>query len=202
LNQSGHESDAGKTDTSGRTTPLRIYLTRRVGRHYLRNAQEILHSLGFYEAEIDGLMGPKTWRAIRDFQKATNMAATGVLSDATVKVLEAAYGIAERPVGHLYVRQEQKPIFDLPVQFANPDLPLGDHLLTASAASGPVEWIALSMETRNAERALAAFERFDIPRSARTRIENLLTPHSSIAISDTGLGPETGAGTDFIVIKR
>jgi hypothetical protein len=33
-------------------------------------------------------------------------------------------------------------------------------------------------------------------------IERMLTPHSSLAISDTGLGPETGKGTDFIVITR
>jgi hypothetical protein len=50
--------------------------------------------------------------------------------------------------------------------------------------------------------ALAALQRFRIPAETRSRIERMLTPHSSLAISDTGLGPETGKGTDFIVITR
>lgn len=50
--------------------------------------------------------------------------------------------------------------------------------------------------------ALAALERIEIGKEALDRIGELLTPGASITISDQGLGPETGRGTDFIVVTR
>jgi peptidoglycan hydrolase-like protein with peptidoglycan-binding domain len=205
----------GHTDSGDRGEPavqsqnpaneaaLRIFLTRRTGRHRLRNAQEILQALGYYSADLDGLMGPKTWHALHAFQKAANMRTTGVLSGATEQVLEAAYGIEERPEGHLYVRQDQKPLFDMPVQIDQTQKPLGHHVLTAGRikrSGSRVDWNAVSLDRPDPGSALAALRRFRIPASARSRIEQLLTSFSSIVISDAGLGPETGKGTDFIVI--
>ena len=34
------------------------------------------------------------------------------------------------------------------------------------------------------------------------RIEQMMIPGSSLVVSDQGLGPETGEGTDFIVVTR
>ena len=34
------------------------------------------------------------------------------------------------------------------------------------------------------------------------RIDEILAPGASLVISDQGLGPETGEGTDFIVLTR
>jgi hypothetical protein len=34
------------------------------------------------------------------------------------------------------------------------------------------------------------------------QISQLISPGSSLVISDQGLGPETGEGTDFIVVDR
>jgi hypothetical protein len=73
------------------------------------------------------------------------------------------------------------------------------------AQSGKTGWTALTVtgdSLGGAGAALAALQRFQIPADVRTRLERMLTPHSSLAISDTGLGPETGKGTDFIVITR
>lgn len=45
-----------------------------------------------------------------------------------------------------------------------------------------------------------ALDRIVIDIETRQTIAGLLTPGSSMAISDNGIGPETGRGTDFIVI--
>lgn len=49
------------------------------------------------------------------------------------------------------------------------------------------------------EQALA---RIQIPQDAINQISQLIVPGSSLVISDQGLGPETGDGTDFIVVTR
>ena len=43
-------------------------------------------------------------------------------------------------------------------------------------------------------------DRIQIPQEAIDRLSELLTPGASLVVSDQGLGPETGQGTDFIVL--
>lgn len=50
--------------------------------------------------------------------------------------------------------------------------------------------------------AASVLDRIDIPKDAITRIEALIGPGASLILADTGLGPETGEGTDFIVLTR
>ena len=45
-------------------------------------------------------------------------------------------------------------------------------------------------------------DRLDIPEEMRMRISGLMSEGASLSISDTGLGPETGDGTDFITVTR
>ena len=47
-----------------------------------------------------------------------------------------------------------------------------------------------------------ALDRINIPEHVRMRIEDLLTPESSLIIADTGHARETGQGTDFIVLTK
>ncbi len=49
------------------------------------------------------------------------------------------------------------------------------------------------------EEALA---RIQIPQDIIDQISQLIVPGSSLVVSDQGLGPETGEGTDFIVVTR
>jgi hypothetical protein len=50
--------------------------------------------------------------------------------------------------------------------------------------------------------AVAALDRIEIGKENLDRISELLTVGASLTISDQGLGPETGRGTDFIVVTR
>jgi hypothetical protein len=45
-------------------------------------------------------------------------------------------------------------------------------------------------------------DRVAIPQEALDRISALMSPGASLIISDLGLGPETGKGTDFIVLAH
>ena len=53
-----------------------------------------------------------------------------------------------------------------------------------------------------ADDANAALNRLDVPHDAVEQISELLTPGSSLIISDYGIGSETRTGTDFIVLTH
>jgi len=56
--------------------------------------------------------------------------------------------------------------------------------------------------TQPSSNATEALGRVTIPPDALERISELMSPGASLIISDKGLGPETGKGTDFIVLTR
>jgi lipoprotein-anchoring transpeptidase ErfK/SrfK len=56
--------------------------------------------------------------------------------------------------------------------------------------------------TFTASAASEALERVQVTPEIRDRIADMLTPGSSLIISDKGLGSETGRGTDFIVLTH
>lgn len=53
----------------------------------VRNAQRTLRAEGFYSGPVDGRVGSSTRRAIRRFQRANNLRATGNLDPMTLKLL-------------------------------------------------------------------------------------------------------------------
>jgi hypothetical protein len=50
--------------------------------------------------------------------------------------------------------------------------------------------------------AAMALDRVDIPKDVRERIGELMANGTSLTITDQGLGPETGKGTDFVTLTR
>jgi hypothetical protein len=130
----------------------------------------------------------------------------------------------------IYVRQGFIPVFEMPIEIANPEQPLGTHVFTAmglqdggdrmrwNAISMPAENLSRSVDIRggkkgrNAEPVVAhdgkpstaaeALNRINLPPEAVERISELLTPGSSLVVSDHGLGSETGRYTEFIVLTQ
>jgi hypothetical protein len=49
---------------------------------------------------------------------------------------------------------------------------------------------------------MAALDRIEIPQDVVERISELMTPSSSLIVSDHGISQETGKDTDFIVITQ
>jgi SAM-dependent MidA family methyltransferase len=60
----------------------------------------------------------------------------------------------------------------------------------------------LRKEPVTPDKANAVLERIEIPQDAVDRISELLTPGSSLIISDYGISHETGRDTDFIVLTH
>jgi hypothetical protein len=52
------------------------------------------------------------------------------------------------------------------------------------------------------DKANAALDRIEIPQDTVERISELLTPASSLIVSDNGYSRETGKDTDFIVVTH
>ena len=130
------------------------------------------------------------------------------------------------------------PVFDMPIEIANPGKSLSTHTFTALRAHGRRRAHALergvdaadrgagdagrhqegrvqaataaaaaknvrgAVVTSDSSNATDALDRVTIPQEAIDRISELLTPGSSLIISDEGLGRETGRYTEFIVETR
>lgn len=202
--------------------PIRILLTRNSGREKLMEIQNILNQLKYDAGEADGWMGPQTGKAILAFQKDYKHKKTGALSDALLGQLYRATGRGKPKNGHVYVRRNKKPLFDVAVVLADEKVPLGTHHFTAVvpdssteiAQTGKPHWLSLSIEETgwagrdegdftapsSPKRALA---RFDIPDDLKTKLSRLIIHESTVVISDQGISKETVAtGTDFIVLTK
>ncbi|MFA5041445.1 MAG: peptidoglycan-binding domain-containing protein [Bdellovibrionales bacterium] len=62
----------------------------------IRSAQEHLKHLGYYTGKIDGVMGPATKSAIRNFQREHGLKADGILGPKTIRALEEADKVMPR----------------------------------------------------------------------------------------------------------
>lgn len=134
-----------------------------------------------------------------------------------------------RKLSRLFVRRGFAPLFDVPVRIENPEEPLGTHVFTAmefQSEGAAIRWNVVSIPkefprmseaapkereasaTQTApsvplpDKANAALDRIEIPEDTIGRISELLTPASSLIISDDGFSRETGKGTDFIVVTH
>jgi hypothetical protein len=131
-----------------------------------------------------------------------------------------------RKTQNLSVRQNFAPLFDSPIRIDQPEIPIGTHIFTAMTTEpSAMRWTLVSIpedartEPRKEERKSAlqagpkagetavaqvnaVLGRVHIPSSVYDRIAALLTPGSSLIISDDAVSNETGLDTDFIVLTH
>ncbi|MBR1070739.1 L,D-transpeptidase [Bradyrhizobium liaoningense] len=133
-----------------------------------------------------------------------------------------------RKLSKLFVRQGFSPLFDVAVKIENPEEPLGTHVFTAmefQSEGAAIRWTVVSipdefpriedatkereapvkqtaLSVPSPDKANAVLNRIEIPRDSVERISKLLTPASSLIISDDGFSHETGKDTDFIVVTH
>lgn len=211
--------------------PVRILVTRRTGREQLLDAQDMLKFLGYYKGDIDGYIGKETIKAIKKIQYDFFLEGRAEITDELVAKLYKISGRGEVRTGHIYVRQGFQPIFDTPLTIAKPKKRLGTHVYTAmysDPGATQTNWTVQTIKERlkdtkrlrnkkyakkqkseaaavvtiETSSAREALDRLTIPQEIRERIARMLTPGSSMVISDNGLGRETGKGTDFVVLTR
>jgi hypothetical protein len=126
-----------------------------------------------------------------------------------------------RQSNRLFVRREFTPLFDVPIEIRNPAEPIGTHVFSVVESQNEdaaIRWTVVSIPERSSpikgaprrlhkeplmpDNANAVLERIDIPQDVVDRIAQLLTPGSSLIVSDHGISRETGKDTDFIVLTR
>ncbi len=143
------------TTISDTREPLRILITRNSGRQRLSEIQALLNELQYAAGDVDGWMGPQTGRAIAAFQQDYRHRVSGALNDALLAQLYRASGKGTPKNGHLYVRRNLKPLFDLPVVISDEETPLGTHHITAIypqatdvLAQSPAKpfWLSMTIE--------------------------------------------------------
>ncbi|HWM31174.1 MAG TPA: L,D-transpeptidase family protein [Methyloceanibacter sp.] len=182
--------------------PLRILVTRRTQRDRIMHMQNTLAELGHLEAQdFDGTVGRTTANAIKSFQKEQGLPETGTFSEDLMKKIYEVAGKEVPPVGHLYLRQEFGRVFDTPVNFRNPEEPLGTHLFTAMKFAPDddtkTKWMAISVM---GDDSSAALDRLEISDDLRRKISERLTPGSSFIIGDVAINSANlPKGADFVV---
>jgi peptidoglycan hydrolase-like protein with peptidoglycan-binding domain len=203
--------------------PIRILITRRGDREMMIDLQTMLTSLGYDAGVPDGLHGKQTVIAIRAFQLAEGLKEDGMVTPELVAAVYTKAGKGTPPNGQILVRQKFKPLVEAAITIRNPEIALGTHFLLArdvDSDKGKADWFGVSVDNQLSPATLKrlgitteadatqpdaltkTLDRLDIPADTRLRISELMGEGASLSISDTGLGPETGDGTDFITVTR
>jgi hypothetical protein len=155
--------------------------------------------------------------AARAEAKAALAASVEAQNEVKALEVEPVSVFISRKTQRLYVRKAFEPVFESDVTIGSPGAPIGTTIFTALAYTGDdsgLRWSALAMYAyggghgrgaaglgqTSAEVAKAALDRISIPQDALERINELISPASSVIISDEGLSRETGKNTDFVVL--
>ena len=156
--------------------------------------------------------------------------AAGTLARDANRRLKPVSVFVSRKSGRLYVRQGFEPVFDVPVAIRDQAAPIGTHVFTAldTKADGiEMQWSAVTAVGATSDKfdvapvqgrrraiaqvvsvsdpkltAAAALERLEITDHVRQRIGEMLSPGSSLIVSDHGISTETGKGTDFVILTK
>jgi hypothetical protein len=136
--------------------------------------------------------------------------------------------LISRKTQRLYVRQAFEPVLESPVTILDADSPIGTHIFTAverTSGEANMRWNVVSLDSGQAHNggvesrgraggehgrdvepvpadpvgAKSALDRIVIPQDVLDRIAGI-APRSTLIITDEALSPETGKGTDFVVI--
>jgi hypothetical protein len=164
-----------------------------------------------------------------DTQQVTDLQAPGSMRAAVAPRKVAPVSVfVSRKSSKLFVRQGFTPLFDIPVRIQDPEQSLGTHVFTVMEFQNDGEtlrWTVVSMPEKSPptpskrrapskqivettppvsspDKAKAALDRIELPQDVVERISELLTPGSSLIVSDYGISEETGKDTDFIVVTQ
>jgi peptidoglycan hydrolase-like protein with peptidoglycan-binding domain len=79
----GEKLDRAVDKTKAKTREMKDKVSNKLDRGDTKNAQQALQAKGYNPGPIDGVHGPRTSAAIRDFQKAEGLTVTGQIDGET-----------------------------------------------------------------------------------------------------------------------
>lgn len=185
--------------------PLRMIITPRKPIDQKRAVQRMLNDLGFNSGVVDGIVGRRTRAAISLFQEVEELPMTGKITDGLVAALYKASGLDEPPTATLRVRRKFRDIYSAPVHLDRPDVPIGTHMFTAlgfEENSHSVQWMGVTAEDKTGVTPETVLNRVRLPEKVLRDVERMLTPGSSLIVTDRSYRRNTGLGTDFVVVTR
>jgi hypothetical protein len=166
-------------------------------------------------------------RAVAMAAEAARVAAAEAAREAERKAEPVSVFIS-RKSQRLYVRQTFQPVLESAVTIQDADRPIGTHIFTAVdnvKHDADLRWSVVSLDGGRADAvapephrpgpgggrdgapiatdlvgARAALERITIPQDVLDRLSEMMSPRSSLIISDEAASPETGRGTDFVIL--
>jgi hypothetical protein len=150
-------------------------------------------------------------------------------AQASARNLEPISMFISRKSQRLYVRQAFQPVWESPVTVLDADHPVGTHVFTAmklTSGNTGMRWSAVTLDdgrpragvvelqgrprgragqaieptSTDSDSAKKALDRIVIPQDALDRIAGMLSPRSSLIISDEELSAETRNDTEFVVM--
>jgi hypothetical protein len=156
-------------------------------------------------------------------------ASRAAAAQAASRELEPVSIFISRKTQRLYVRRAFQPIWESPVTILDADRALGSHVFTALEQTGSdmsMRWSAVTLddgrprasvvepqsqggggrgravEPKGSElnNAKLALDRIVIPQDVLDRIARMLSPRSSLIVSDEELSAESGKDTEFVVV--
>ena len=165
-------------------------------------------------------------KALRAVQDRVEQAQAAVR--ATTRGLEPISIFVSRKEGRVFVRQGFVEIHEEPISIAEPIRPLGTHVFTAmdGGVGAPLRWIAVTLPSSPPivdpdnprarakatpvalqsvppqSSAATVLDRFELPAATLKLVGDRLWAGASLIVSDFGIGPETGKGTDFVVLTK
>ncbi|CAJ1369891.1 unnamed protein product [Effrenium voratum] len=185
--------------------PLRMIITPQKLPSKRRVLQRLLNQMGYNAGPVDGVVGRKTRAAIRLYQEGADLPVTGRITDALVARIHMEAGYEKPQNAILRVRRKFSDIYSAPVSVKNIDQEIGTHVYTAldfERGDNSVEWIAVSAEGERGGQSDELLNRIEIPKKVATELAKMLTPGTSLTITDRSFKRNTGLGTDFVVITR
>jgi hypothetical protein len=212
-------NDASATSPAGQSDDAKAKVAEKIS----EIEQQLAWAKGELQSKLDEMATARE-------QAAAAETARGAAADAVRKAARNLMPVAvfiSRKTQRLYVRQAFRPVLDAPLTIQDAESPIGTHIFTAMERnSAHIRWsvVSLTGEHSNgstdpprdsarknhvrdgedipvdASRAKAALDRITIPQEVADRVAEMLSPQSSLIISDEALSSETGGGTEFVVL--
>lgn len=185
--------------------PLRMIITPQKAPNRVMVLQRLLNQMGFNAGPVDGVAGRKTRAAISLFQEGAELPVTGTITSALEARIYADAGYEKPQNAMLRIRRKFRDIYSAPVTIRDLDREIGTHVFTAqnfAQGDSSVDWIAVSAEGPRGGTATDVLDRIEMPEKVALEISRMLTPGTSLTVTDRSFKRNTGLGTDFVVITR
>ncbi|WP_298958913.1 L,D-transpeptidase family protein [uncultured Roseibium sp.] len=185
--------------------PLRMIITPQKAPSRTRVLQRLLNEMGYDAGPVDGIFGRKTRAALSLYQEGAELPVTGKVTDALVAKIYAEAGYEKPQNAMLRVRRKFRDVYSAPVTLKNIDKDIGTHVYTAldfEKGDQTVDWMAVSAEGDRGGDSKDLLDRVVMPEKVALEISKMLTPGTSLTITDRTFKRNTGLGTDFVVVTR